>query len=77
MIFNENRLLADDSHVISYCWQTILMKNHTLKKRRRRNMSQNLSSVAVAAAALCESNESPSLTFGWAEPSEHSCLHMQ
>ena len=40
-------------------------------------MSQNLSSAAVAAAALCESNESPSLTFGCADSSEHSCLHMQ
>ena len=33
MIFHENHLLAEDSHEILYtlfCWQTILMKYHTL-----------------------------------------------
>ena len=41
MIFHENRLLADDSHVISYLFCLILGK-----------MSQNLSSVAVMIGAL-------------------------
>ena len=42
MIFHENRLLADDSHVISYL---IFVEN--LGK-----MSQNLSSAAVVIGAL-------------------------
>ena len=42
MIFHENRLLADDSHVISYLifW------------RKLGKMSQNLSSAAVVIGAL-------------------------
>ena len=42
MIFHENRLLADDSHVISY-----LILSKIGKK-----MSQNLSSTAVVIGAL-------------------------
>ena len=42
MIFHENRLLADDSHVISYL---IFVKNW-------KKMSQNLSSAAVVIGAL-------------------------
>ena len=41
MIFHENRLLADDSHEISY-----------LIFRKLRKMSQNLSSAAVVIGAL-------------------------
>ena len=41
MIFHENRLLADDSHEISY-----------LIFRKLRKMSQNLSSAAVVIDAL-------------------------
>ena len=41
MIFHENRLLADDSHVISYL---IFVENW--------EMSQNLSSAAVMISAL-------------------------
>ena len=47
MIFNENRLLADDSHEIS-----CLVFFHKLGK-----MSQNLSSAAVAIGALKVNNE--------------------
>ena len=42
MIFHENRLLADDSHVISYL----------IFCRKLRKMSQNLSSAAVVIGAL-------------------------
>ena len=42
MIFHENRLLADDSHVISYL----------IYFRRLAKMSQNLSSVAVLIGPL-------------------------
>ena len=42
MIFHENRLLADDSHVISYL---IFVENWE-------KMSQNLSSAAVVIGAL-------------------------
>ena len=42
MIFHENRLLADDSHVISYL---IFVENW-------KKMSQNWSSAAVAIGAL-------------------------
>ena len=42
MIFHENRLLADDSHVISYL---IFVENWG-------KMSQNLSSAAVVIGAL-------------------------
>ena len=42
MIFHENRLLADDSHEISYL---IFFKNW-------KKMSQNLSSAAVAIGVL-------------------------
>ena len=45
MIFHENRLLADDSHVISY-----LIK-----------MSQNLSSAAVVICALVDHKVEPDL----------------
>ena len=41
MVFHENRLLADDSHVISYLILSILGK-----------MSQNLSSAAVVIGSL-------------------------
>ena len=41
MIFHENRLLADDSHEISY-----------FVFRELGNMSQNLSSAAVVIGAL-------------------------
>ena len=34
------------------CWQTILMKYHTLMFRKLGKMSQNLSSAAVVIAAL-------------------------
>ena len=34
------------------CWQTILMKYHTLFFRKLRNISQNLSSAAVVIGAL-------------------------
>ena len=40
MIFHENRLLADDSHEISYLFSKI------------RKMSENLSSAAVVIGAL-------------------------
>ena len=42
MIFHENRLLADDSHVISYL----------ISFRKLRKMLQNLSSAAVVIGAL-------------------------
>ena len=42
MIFHENRLLADDSHVISYL----------IFCRKLGKMSQNLSSAAVVIGAL-------------------------
>ena len=42
MIFHENRLLADDSHVISYLFFC----------RKLGKMSQNLSSAAVVIGAL-------------------------
>ena len=42
MIFHENRLLADDSHVISYL----------IFCPKLRKMSQNLSSAAVVIGAL-------------------------
>ena len=45
MVFHENRLLADDSHVISYL---IFVKNW----ERRLKMSQNLSSAAFVIGAL-------------------------
>ena len=41
MIFHENRLLADDSHVISYLFFSKIRK-----------MSENLSSAAVVIGAL-------------------------
>ena len=46
MIFHENRLLADDSHVISYL---IFVENWG-------KMSQNLSSAAVVTGALRVNN---------------------
>ena len=46
MIFNENRLLTDDSHVISYL---IVVENWE-------NLSQNLSSAAVVIGALRVNN---------------------
>ena len=44
MLFHENRLLADDSHVISY--------NVPYFCRKLGKMSQNLSSAAVVIDAL-------------------------
>ena len=52
MIFHENRLLADDSHEISFLKQTILMKYHSLFFQKLRKMSQNLLSAAVVIGAL-------------------------
>ena len=46
MIFHENRLLADDSHVISYLFFC----------RKLEKMSQNLSSAAVVIGALRVNN---------------------
>ena len=34
------------------CWQTILMKHHTLSFQKLRKMLQNLSSAAVVIGAL-------------------------
>ena len=45
MIFNENRLLADE--------QTILMKYHTIFfSKKKRKLSQNVSSAAVVIEDL-------------------------
>ena len=51
MIFHENRLLADDSHVISYLIYVKIGKDD----------SQNLSSEAVVIGALVDHNVGPDL----------------
>ena len=53
MIFHENRLLADDSHVISYL----------IFIRKLGKMSQNLSSAAVMIGTLRVNPYKPSILF--------------
>ena len=48
MIFHEIRLLADDSHVISY----LIFVENWERCRKLGKMSQNLSSAAVVIGAL-------------------------
>ena len=52
MIFHENRLLADDSHVVPY-----------LFCRKLRKMSQNLSSAAFVIGALRVNTVKNEITF--------------
>ena len=52
MIFDENRLLADDSHEISYLF--------FFEKMELGKMSQNLSSAAVVIGALRVKNKKKS-----------------
>ena len=61
MIFHENRRYF----MRIVCWQTFLMKYHTLFFRKFGKMSQNLSSAAVAIGALRvkESNKNTQISY--------------
>ena len=56
------------------CWQTILMKHHTLFFRKLGKMSQNLSSAAVVIVALRVNLSEFTDGFTFSEHNNHSVV---